>query len=51
MLVSDKTRTRATAFLKKTIGKPAIGYLKEAEKREDNPVVRKQAGYLANHFK
>ena len=47
MLSSNKTQTRAANFLKITIGRAAVPYLKQAAAHEDNPVVKKQAAVLA----
>ena len=47
MLVSPKTVGTATYFLKKTIGKPAVPYLKAASTQEKHPLVRKRAAHLA----
>ncbi len=41
MLGSSKTSGTASTFLRKTIGKPAINYLKTAAAHDDNPAVRK----------
>jgi len=51
MLASPKTVKKASAFLRSTIGKPAIPYLKQAAKYEDNDRVRKQAGILAKSIR
>ena len=47
MLASPKTDKKAAAFLRNTIGKSAVGYLKIAAKTEKNDRVRKQAASLA----
>jgi eukaryotic-like serine/threonine-protein kinase len=47
MLSSTKTQQRAANFLRGTIGRPALPYLKAAAAHEDNPVVKKQAAILA----
>ncbi len=47
MLASPKTVKKASAFLRSTIGKPAIPYLKAAAKSEPNDRVRKTAASLA----
>jgi TolA-binding protein len=46
MLGSTKTRTRATNFLRSTIGRSARPYLSSAAKYADNAVIRKQAGIV-----
>jgi serine/threonine-protein kinase len=51
MLASDKTRNDAAAFLKKTIGKPAVRFLTDAAKVEPNSTVRKQAANLAKQLR
>ena len=51
MLASPKTQASATTFLRKTLGREAIPYLKTAATREDNPTVRKQAASLAKTIK
>lgn len=47
MLASPKTVKKASGFLRSTIGKPAIPYLKAAAKSEPNDRVRKTAASLA----
>jgi len=47
MLASNRTRQKADGFLRKTVGKPAVPYLKQAAANEKNAQVRKYAGGLA----
>ena len=48
MLASERTRPKADYFLRKTIGKSAVVYLKTAASpSERNPTVRKYAAALA----
>jgi predicted Zn-dependent protease len=47
MLGSPRTVKKATGFIRTTIGKPAIPYLKQAAKSEPNDRVRKTAASLA----
>jgi serine/threonine-protein kinase len=47
MLASNKTRGKADYFLRKTIGKPAVPYLKFAAQSEKNARVRSYAAGLA----
>jgi serine/threonine-protein kinase len=46
MLSNAKTRGKANWFLRKTIGRPAKGYLKWAAKHDRNPKVRQRAAAL-----
>jgi eukaryotic-like serine/threonine-protein kinase len=46
MLSNAKTRAKANWFLRKTIGRPAKGYLKWAAKHDRNPKVRQRAAAL-----
>jgi hypothetical protein len=47
MLASTKTQRKASGFLRSTIGKPAVPYLKTAAARDGNANVRRQAAALA----
>jgi hypothetical protein len=47
MLASDKTSRKAQGFLKLTVGKPAIPYLRFAAQHDANSQVRKISGWLA----
>jgi hypothetical protein len=47
MLASTKTRGKADLFLRKTIGKWAVPYLKQAAVSEKNATVRQYAAGLA----
>ncbi len=47
MLASPKTVKKASGFIRSTIGKPAIPYLKQAAKSAPNDRVRRTAGSLA----
>jgi len=47
MLGSPRTVKKATSFIRSTIGKPALPYLKQAAKSEPNDRVRKAAASLA----
>ncbi len=47
MLASARTRGKADVFLRKTIGKPAVPYLKQAAGSEKNASVRQYAAGLA----
>ncbi|MBA2543187.1 MAG: hypothetical protein H0V17_26330 [Deltaproteobacteria bacterium] len=47
MLASNRTRGKADFFLRKTIGKPAVPYLKLAAQSEKNSTVRSYAAGLA----
>ncbi len=51
MLASTKTRQKAANFLRGVIGSPAHGYLEQAAKHEDNPIIRKQAANLARYIR
>ena len=51
MLASVKTRAKATAFLRSTIGAPSAPYLRAAAQHEPNPVVRKYAAALAKQIR
>lgn len=51
MLASPKTERKATAFLRTTIGKWSVPYLKLAAKTEPNARVRKQAAALAKSIR
>jgi hypothetical protein len=46
MLASNKTRGKADFFLRKTIGRPAVPYLKQAAISEKNARVRQYAAGL-----
>ena len=50
MMASSKTVNRAKSFLRTTIGRPAVPYLKAAAKTEANPNVRKLAASLAKQI-
>jgi len=45
-LGSAKTNKRAQAFLKSTIGRPALPHLKYAAAHEKNPHIKKWAAYM-----
>ncbi len=47
MLASAKTRGKADYFLRKTVGKPAVPYLKQAASTEKNATIRQYASGLA----
>ncbi|HEX7839858.1 MAG TPA: hypothetical protein VF469_20420, partial [Kofleriaceae bacterium] len=47
MLASDKTSRKAQAFLRFTVGKPALPYLRFAAQHDANSQVRKISGSLA----
>ena len=51
MMASPKTVKKAAGFLKFTIGKPAIPYLKAAARSDGNDRVRKQAAFLAKSIR
>lgn len=51
MLASPKTSRKASAFLRSTIGKWSVPYLKAAAKSEPNDRVRKQAAALAKSIR
>ena len=51
MLASPKTVKKASGFIRSTIGKPAIPYLKQAAKSAPNDRVRKTAGSLAKSIR
>jgi serine/threonine-protein kinase len=51
MMASPKTVNRARSFLRTTIGRPAVPYLKSAAKTEANPNVRKLAASLAKQIR
>ncbi|MBA3453596.1 MAG: serine/threonine protein kinase, partial [Deltaproteobacteria bacterium] len=51
MLASDKTRRTAQGFLRYTIKRPALSYLKTAAKNDPNGVVRKHAAALARSIR
>ena len=51
MLASPKTQRKATAFLRTTIGKYSLLYLRTAAKSERNPTVRKQAAALSKSIR
>ncbi len=51
MLASPKTQRKATGFLRTTIGKWAVPYLRIAAKSEPNDRVRKQAAALAKSIR
>ncbi len=46
-LASTKTRGKAIYFLRRTIGRPALAYLRTAAARDPSATVRKQAAALA----
>jgi TolA-binding protein len=47
MLASDKTSRKALGFLKFTVGKPALPYLRYAAQHDVNSQVRRLSGWLA----
>jgi eukaryotic-like serine/threonine-protein kinase len=51
MLASTKTQKKAASFLRSTIGKSAVPYLRTAAKSEPNDRVRKQAAALAKSIR
>ncbi len=51
MLLSKKTDRQAEAFLKKTIGRPAVPYLQITARSDRNPYLRKYAGALARQIR
>jgi serine/threonine-protein kinase len=51
MLASTKTRAKADAFIRRTIGKPAVPYLRQAAANEKNAAVRTYAGRLAGSIR
>ncbi len=51
MLASPKTVKKATGFLRSTIGRSAVPYLRIAAKNEPNERVRKQAAALAKSIR
>ena len=51
MMASPKTVNRARSFLRTTIGRPSVPYLKAAAKTEGNPNVRKLAASLAKQIR
>jgi serine/threonine-protein kinase len=50
MLASPKTQSFAYYFLRTTIGRPALPYVKIAAAHSDNPIVKKQAAILAKQI-
>jgi hypothetical protein len=50
MLASKKTSRRAEGFLKYTVGKPALPYLKYAAQHDTNNQVKRLSGWLAKHI-
>jgi serine/threonine protein kinase len=50
-LGSIKTNKRAQAFLKFTIGRPAVPYLRTAAAHDQNPHVKKWAAYMAKQIR
>jgi hypothetical protein len=51
MLISRKTDKQAEAFLKKTIGKPAVPYLQTTAKSDPNLYMRKAAAAVARQIR
>jgi eukaryotic-like serine/threonine-protein kinase len=51
MLVSKKTERAAEAFLKKTIGRPALPFLQATSKNDPNQYLRKYATALARQIR
>ena len=51
MLASNKTAGRASAFLRGTIGRPALTYVKYAASKNPNPTVRKRAATLSKQIR
>ncbi|MEJ7601652.1 MAG: protein kinase [Kofleriaceae bacterium] len=51
MLASNKTASRASAFLRGTIGHPALTYVRYAAGKNPNPTVRKRAATLAKQIR
>lgn len=51
MLASTKTQRKAAGFLRSTIGKPALPYLRIAARSSPNDRVRKQAAALAKSIR
>jgi len=50
MLASKKTSRNAQGFLKYTVGKPALPYVKYAAQHDANPQVKRLSGWLAKHL-
>jgi eukaryotic-like serine/threonine-protein kinase len=51
MLISKKTDRQAEAFLKKTIGRPALPHLQNTARSDPNPYMRKYAAALARQIR
>jgi len=50
MLASNKTSRKAQGFLKYTVGKPALPYLRSAAQHDPNSQVKRLAGWLAKNI-
>jgi serine/threonine protein kinase len=50
MLASTKTSRNAQGFLKYTVGKPALPYVKYAAQHDANPQVKRLSGWLAKNI-
>ena len=51
MLISNKTDRQAEAFLRKTIGRPALPHLQNTARSDPNPYMRRYAGALARQIR
>jgi TolA-binding protein len=50
MLASNKTSRKAEGFLKFTVGRPALPYLRYAAQHDANAQVKRLSGWLAKNF-
>jgi TolA-binding protein len=50
MMASDKTSRKAQGFLKFTVGRPALPYVRYAAAHDGNGQVRRAAGWLARNL-
>ena len=50
MLASGKTARRAQGFLKYTVGRPSLPYVRYAAQHDSNSAVRRQSAWLARNL-